>query len=450
MPLSDIANVIVNVASGGITQAGFGIPMILSASTPIASFPERVRYYTSLTGFAVDYGPDMPEFKAAQRIFGQSPRVQRLAVGRLLNKPMQRWKMTVTTVLDNTNYNLRIGDDTVTVLSDGTALNDEIVDAFVTGINLLTAAVTASAQGSVGSKYVQILADAAGTWFDVEILDSTGNTGASAAAMLGLAQDHADPGVAEDLDDLAVESNLWYGIINPWNSKAMVMEIAAWAEANKKLFLAATQDTASVTAAVGGTDVGDDLKDAAYARTSAWYHPSNGAFLDAGVMGKLFPKPPGSAAYFYKTIAGVPAYTLTATHKANLDAKYMNYYRTEAGRNITDRGIVASNEWIDIIVGLDQLEAWIQQDVALLEFNSDKIPFTDPGIASIQSVLIAVTKRAVRQSILAADPPPEVTVPLAKDVSAADKAARHLPDVFLIGTLAGAIHDLTVTVNVTP
>lgn len=447
MPLSDIVNTTTGVSTGGITQAGYGIPLIISYSTPLGSFTERLRFYTSLTGVAVDFAATTPEYKAASRIFSQNPKVRRIAIGRGLLKPTQRWKLTPTAV-NSTDYKLRVGGpagQVATYTSDSSATVAEITAGLTTAINALTGdTITASDSGT----HVVITGNAAGSWDDLEILDASGNTGALAASLLSLEQDHADPGVATDLDQIKLENNEWYGIVNPWNSKAMILAIAGWAESNKKLFIAQTQDTTSVTAAVGGTDVGDELKDAAYARTSAWYHPQTGAFLDAGVVGKMFPKPPGSAAYFYKTIAGVPAYTMTATHQANLNNKFMNHYRTEAGRNITDKGKVAANEWLDVIVGLDQLESWVQEDVALLEFNSDKIPFTDPGIATIQATLQSVTKRAVRQSILAADPEPEVSVPRAADISAADKAARHLPNVAINGTLAGAIHDLDVTINV--
>ena len=57
----------------------------------------------------------------------------------------------------------------------------------------------------------------------------------------------------------------------------------------------------------------------------------------------------------------------------------------------------------------------------------------------------ASLRAAVNQGILAADPAPTVTVPKVADVSAADKTARLLPDMKFTGTLAGAIHKVTIT-----
>ena len=76
-----------------------------------------------------------------------------------------------------------------------------------------------------------------------------------------------------------------------------------------------------------------------------------------------------------------PPYKMTTTYQNNLTAKNANFYYTIAGRNITAPGKVAAGEWIDTIRGRDRLQVRIQERVALVTMNADKIPYTDPGTA---------------------------------------------------------------------
>ena len=64
-----------------------------------------------------------------------------------------------------------------------------------------------------------------------------------------------------------------------------------------------------------------------------------------------------------------------------------------------------------------------------------KVPFTDAGIALVETAVRGVLQEGVAVGLLSPDPAPAVTVPKAADVSAEDKAARLLPDVKFTATL---------------
>jgi hypothetical protein len=275
-------------------------------------------------------------------------------------------------------------------------------------------------------------------WNDVEVLDL--------ADLLSIAQTHADPGVAADLAAILLENTTWYAIVNAYNSLAMVTAIAAWAEANGKLFLASTQDSAVITTAKSGTDdIGEALQAAAYARTSIIYHPATGSFIGAAWGGRVLPLDPGSETWAYKALAGVAQYTLTPTQRANALAKNVNIYETVAGLPMTNTGIVSAGEYIDVIRFRDWLVARIQERVASLLANANKVPFTDAGIAQVEAEVRAQLREGVGVGGLSDNPMPKVTVPKAKDVSSGDKAARILRNVQFDAVLAGAIHSLVIS-----
>lgn len=434
MPLSDIVTVSISVQSAGVTQAGFGVPLILSHT---ASWIERVRFYASLTGVATDFATTSPEYLAAQALFSQNPAPEKIAIGRMSIAVTQRWKVTVAAVANSTAYKLKVGANTATVTSGGSATNDAIVSALDTAVDALSGdTLTATTAGSTGSTYLVLTGDSANAWNAVEVLDPN---------LLSIEQDHADPGVAAALTAIRLESDAWYSIITLYNSKDYIAAVAAWAEANEKLYLVSSQDTPIITVAANvATDIAKTLKTSAYARTACSYHPNNGVFFDAGWQGKCLPLDPGSETWKFKTIAGVPATKLTATHQTNLTDKNCNYYYTVAGLNITTEGVVAAGEYIDVVRFRDWLKARMSERIFAKLVNAKKIPFTDSGIAVIEAEVRAQLSEAVAVGGLSPNPEPSVSVPLAKNVSTADKSARRLTGVSFTGTLAGAVHKLTI------
>lgn len=435
MAFSDFITVNITATSVGVTQAGFGVPLILG--TP--SWPsERIRFYTDITGVAADFATTRPEYLAANAIFSQSPRPPRIAIGRLALKPTQKRTITPTAV-NSAVYEIRINDETYSYTADASATAAEIVAGLLALINAGSADHNLTASGTTT---LVLTADNAGDWDDVEVLDT---------ALLSLEQDHADPGVATDLAAIKTIDNTWYAIINPWNSEAMALAIAAWAESNTKLFICATQDTPVANVAEGSADdVMKQMKTAAYVRTFPLYHGSNGEFLDAALAGRVLPLDPGSETWAYKTLAGVSASTLTSTQRTNITNKSGTYYVEEAGVNVTlavdgAAGQVSSGEWVDVVRFRDWIVARIGERTFSLLVNNAKIGYTDAGIAAIAGAVRSVLKDGKAVGGLDSF---DVIVGKVADADPADKTARRLRLVNFTADLAGAVHAATINGSV--
>lgn len=442
MGLSDIVTIQISTQVARVERAGFGMPLVLAADAPVG-FTERVRLYSDMTGVEVDFpapaaGQVGSTHAMCSAAFAQEPKPLRVAVGRLALKPTQRWAITPTAA-NSTKYEMKVNGNLISITSDGTATVTEIIGALKTAIDLLSLAITVSDQ----TTFMRIVANVAGVAFGVECLNTQ---------LLGIAQDHADPGYATDLAAILVENGTWYAILNAFNSKACVQAIAAWTESNKKLFIAATQESAVVNLALasdtgGAETVAKALKASAYFRTALIYHPDNSEYADGAWAGKCLPLDPGSETWAMKTLAGVAVTTLTTTQHTNAIQKFCNTYETYGGLNLTGvgdqsqggMGRVSGNEFIDVIRFRDWLEARMSEDVTAALAKAKKIPFTDGGIAVIQGVLEANLAAGVASGGLADDPAPKVTVPTAASVSSADKAVRKLTGVKFDAVLAGAI-----------
>lgn len=432
--ISDVINVNVSATSPGITQQGFGIPLILSTT---ANWVERTRSYTDISGVAADFASTTPEYLAAAVEFAQNPRPEQVIIGRLANKPTPQWDF-VPVAVNNATYSVRIGATTVSYTADGSATLAEITAGVKAAIDALSLAITVTTPSNTS---IHAVANSAGAWFDVQVTSDIGN--------LSCTQSQSDPGVSADLDAIFLENTSWYAVQCSWNSAAIVAVIAAWVEAHGRLFIAMTQDSACATHAVSGaTDIMATLNAAAYKRTATWYHPASGGFIDAGVMGRCLPLDPGSETWAFKTAAGVPVYALNSTQRTNILAKKGNVYEQIAGRNVTNTGTVADGEFIDIIRFVDWVGARVGEEIFNDLADNDKIPFDDAGIAQLGGDVRGVLQEGVRVGGFVKGST-LVQTPKASASSGTDRTNRFLQGLSASANLTGAVHTAKVNINVT-
>lgn len=437
-PISEIASVTVTLEAAALTQAGFGIPLILSRqSSPFAG--ARVLTYTRLTDVGTDFGTTSVEYRMATELFAQSPRPEIVYFGRCANLPTQRF--AITPVAGNaTTYTMTLenaaGDSVeCSFLSDGDATLAEIIAGLKSDIDGASLDVTVSDQ----TTYMRVIADNAGDWFSVESTSSP-------ISNLLVEQDHTTSNISADLDAILLENADWYCILNPFNSTADVTAIATWAESNEKLFVAQTQQTTVATVSGGSdtTSIAAVLETAARERTALVYHENTGAFLDAALAGKCLPKDVGTETWALKTLSLTEgASTLTSTHITNLKAKNCGYYTGIGNTFATFEGKTSSGGYIDVLRLRDAIKSDMQVDVANLLLSNDKVPYTNPGIHLVAATVRGVLDKYVRSGGIT--PEYLVTVPDIADVSDADKTARVLNDVEFDFTITGAIQKVNVS-----
>lgn len=298
-----------------------------------------------------------------------------------------------------------------------------------------------------------VVATAPGDWFSLEVGD---------VDLMSIVQDHADPGIADDLDDIVLKDSTWYWLQTNFNSKAMVLAAAEWVEANEKVYLPAVNDSAACTVAVGDspTDTMFELLDLEYKRTMYQYRESPAAFLDAGMAGLLAPKNPGLWTAKGKSPVGVGAAHLDPTHTANLLARRANSITFEGGRNVTWEGQVASPSYgfFDVIVSLDWLSDAVRKAIFGTQVSLDKVSYTDEDLAVFEAAVNGVIIEAVgpTHKIMAPgdpdnpeDPPPKFTIPKVADIDPSVRALREVPNCELTFRMAGAAHKIFVTATVT-
>lgn len=437
MSLDTLVSVTVNLQNAQVEQAGFGVPLV-AAYFPLSVFPQRVKEYAAATALAdmVDDGltASHPAYLAMQSVLSQNPKVTTVKLGRKANPSSQAIRWTPVNLTEDFVHTLTV-EGTLCSYTNGSG---ESVAGIVTAMQALADAVTG--------------ADASDDTTHLTITPTTTNDLISVVSTADHADAQiedltADPGLAADLNAIVAEDAAWYGLLLDSNSAAEVAVAAAWAEARNIVFGATTQDSECKSAAV--TDcIASTLQDTAYTRTFLMFHENPAQYAAAAWMGERFPSAPGSSTWAFKTPAGVTVSALKSAEIAALKGKACNYLIEVKGNNITLDGVTPSGEFIDVTRGIDWDRVRRQERLFTLLLNNPKVPYTDAGIAMVEAEMRAQNDAAVDAGLAAADPVPTVTVPRAADVSAANKAARALPDVGFSYTLAGAVHSVAVTGSV--
>ena len=207
------------------------------------------------------------------------------------------------------------------------------------------------------------------------------------------------------------------------------------------------------------TDTGYLLMNNNFFRTFWFYHADAATdFPECAVFARCFAILPGGETWANKKLAGVTTDPLTETQYLAITSKNGNTFERFRNVSITQNGKVAAGEWIDVI----RFRDWLQEEMTVNIFNalinSDKIPYTDAGIAIIENQMRAALRLGQTRGGIAPTEYDEdgnenlgytISVPLAANISANQKASRILQDMKFTARLAGAIHVMQIAGSLT-
>jgi hypothetical protein len=443
--LNDLVNIVITLQSAGISKADFGTPLVLAtlSSAVLAKWgPDVTRSYKKPADMLPDgFTVKDAAYKLVSAFKSQSPNPPSVVVGKRVTPQTQVITLTPTNTTVGYVYGGTISGSTGTVTWTHTVAGNlaAICTAIATAINT-AAPGSVVASGSSGTAVVCTQT----TGFVAEFTGMTEG--------LTVSDDTPDPtsAIATDLAAVNAAKPGWYGLAIDSFGKAEIEAVAAWVEANKRaLFVAQTSDTAVIasTYSSGGSDVGDYLKAHGYKRTALFWNQdlSLSGSLAVGCLSVHLTQTPGSDNWQYTNVTGAaPSDQLTATKISNLVSKNTNYYQTvDTDARVLGGGVVAFGEYADTVRGIDWWFATAQRGIvgAMLAAAPKKIPYTDAGVQrAVVGPLNLTNKQGIQNGLIATTPAPIVSVPLVRDVSPADKAARNFPDVGVTFTLAGAIN----------
>lgn len=430
MSLDTIMNLTITVESRAPSQAGFGTPLLFGYHT--RWLDRRVKEYAQADDMLDDgFDTDDDLYLAAKIVKAQSPSPDRFKIGRRVTPLTQVIVLTPKVTTEGYKYKGTVGGKafsytvlagaTLTTVGAGIAALVNTLSVGATAANL--AGVVTSTAGTPGTLVAYDFSDTPPD--DLEVKDAT-----------------VDTTTDDELPFVDKYDSDWYGLtVIDSSSKATALNAASWVETKRKLCTVQSADSETLNSGVTD-DVFSALKDSSYARTHGIYHRAIGGneWLAVGWQAGMLTTTPGSATPAFKSVAGVKKDRLQSGEETALQNKFASHYTDINNLGITFEGKSGSGEFVDTVRFIDWVYARMRETVLGILANNPKIPFTDGGVDIMRGGILSVIQLGQAAGGFAYDPAPTVTAPLVKNVPAANKIARILPDVDWTATLAGAIH----------
>lgn len=372
-------------------------------------------------------------YLAAQAWFSQGKHPGKLYIGR---KQINSVKLAVNKA-KAAEYKItvarKVGGETVTQTASTTGTAEMQPSAIATALK--TAAASIGVTVSVNNNVLTISSDDAFTLKYVS---------------LDKQEESSTESWTDALSAIQKAGGDWYGLAISSRKAADVLEVAAWAEANHKMFGTASSDE-QITDGSTDTDILSQLKTKGYAYTFGMYHTkAETEFPELALMADRFTYYPGQETWANVKLNGITADTLLESHVIVVQSKNGSTFENFGSFSISQQAKTASGEWIDVIRFHDWLKANMQADVAYALINAGgKVPYTDKGIQVIvnamrQSLDLGVQRGGIAQPELDSENKVlesyVIKYPRSSDISPNTKAKRILQDVGGVARLAGAIH----------
>lgn len=412
-------------------------------STVALTFEDAIRAYTTPASMLTDgFQTTDPEYIRAEELVEQDLTPPIFYVGRYGTPVAQ-----VTTVTpDVSSQTVQHFIQTIaSVPYDFTSDASPTAAEVVTGLIALINADSACPATATGTTTLILTAKVAGGGF-------------STAESLNLTAVQTTPNhsIVDDIAQAQVQNDSWYGVSICSNADGDIEQTAAFIEAQTKIFIGVSADSAIGTSST--TDIGSVLKGKSYKRTALMFSPASfNQGIEAGWLGGQLPATPGSNNWAFKTIVGVSPDTLSATQQvicigipeAGTQGKNVNIYQTVGGVNITEMGTMAGGQYIDITVGVDWLKSTIKTNLFAALVNSLKIPYTDKGTQVLISAVEAAIQQGVNNGLIDGQSLISVTAPLVATVPINQRANRISPTISFTCRLQGAFNAVIVQGTVT-
>lgn len=444
--LDQIVDIVITQQTAAVPQAGFGVPLIVGPKGFTNS--DVLRYYTSAKAMLADgFTTSDAEYKYAVEAFEQALSPTQVGIGKRTTAVTQVDTITPTAV-NLTLYKVTLDGVDYSYTSDASATVSEIVAGLLALVNADSAAPAAA----TGTVTLILTGKTAGQGFTTSI---------NANPDMALVHTTPNNGIVDDLVAIlnAPNGDLWYGLALCSNVVGDILQAAAFIETLKKIYVAASGDSAIDSGST--SDVASVLKGKGYKRTALFFSPgSYNLGVDAAWLGGQLPQTPGASTWMFKSLVGITPDSYTSNQRTTLigvpgvsTGKGVNIYETVGGVAITENGWMVGGQYIDITVGIDWLQSTMQNNIYSLLVNNPKIPYTDKGISVIENAVRQTLKQGSDDggTGLLDHTSIQVTTEAVADIPTSDRAARILPAgaVTFSARLTGAFQNIVINGTVT-
>lgn len=448
-----IVNVQISLNTTGISTEGFSTLLCVG---PHMYGLTRVSTYTDPNQMIEDgFSADDALYRMVSDAFAQTPSPAQVKVGR---QQVDGFTLMVGQLGATSTYTLTVSN----TLSDGTIRKKEYTYTNSSGsesdiLKGILQAITSDSDAVLTDNEEQA-AEETLTELHLEAKNPGTAFSVKVTSNLQIAMDDITETIAVSMAKIVTSDSDFYGVALASRVDEDILAMAEWAEANEKLFGTATAADGAKNSEITN-DIGSQLQAKNYYRTFWFYHALAATeYPECAIMARCFSINPGGETWANKQLSSITTDSLSETEALAVQGKNGNTFEPFRNISITQNGKVAAGEWIDVIRFRDWLAEEIKVNVFNLLINRDKVPYTDAGIAAIESqIRAALTLGQTRGGIAPTEYDENgnqnlgftISVPLSSSISPNQKALRILNDVKFTARLAGAIHVVNITGNLT-
>lgn len=423
--LNQIIDVSISLSTKGITEAGFGIPLIVGESLKLT---QRAKEYSSITEVADDFAESDVEYKMANLAFSQEKTPEKIIIGKKV-------KLNSTSITSAT----RVGSSGISAKRATIVQNNSNSEVGATAT--ISGFSTTSYNGTA-----EIIERISENSYVVEYPSALADSTASGSGVATISETFSN--AIQKINDFNGE---WYCALINSVLASDILSAASKIESLKKLLIVRSNETNNFDVA-DTSSILYQLKSLSYDRTAFIFNNDvSTKFIDSAWAGRMLPTIPGSENWAFKILKGVSSDNLLSSQSNAIFNQNGNTFENFAGQNITREGKVVSGEYIDIIRGVDWLKSKIQEELFLLLTNVEKLEFTDIGGDIIENKMKIVFERAVSNGLIAKDAEGngiyKINIPKKSSMATNNVISRYFTGITFTGTLAGAINKIGISGN---
>lgn len=477
LPLTPVVNIIVNLSTISAPRKAFDTACLIGDTTGVTDFnTARIVTYDSVDSMlSAGFSNSSRLLKAAQLIFGQRKVPKQVMVAKV---------GTVDTAGKNT-YTVgtnAVAEDTVTF--GGVTLTAGAVNGFAVGASVQATATNIAAAFAANetiSEVYNVTVDGA----KIVVTEKTAGGGATPGDMtytgtIVITAGTATPSATRAETPLEAftaarqADGEWYiGTLCMDLTDEQILEVASYTESctPDSMFAFTTTEDAVYDAQDGG--IFSQLQSLMYRRTIGQYstsHPDAIAAIVGWAMGAMTGTANSAYTLAYKSEVGVQAENymqVFTTNKVNAIKSFNGnvYINRGSYYNIFEEGKVFDGSWFDEIIFLDKFKNDCQLSLMDILVTDNKVPQTESGMGRLKNALKEECEKINLIGFIAAgvwkgtdmlDLKYGDTLPRGyiiqsepiNDQTQADRDARKAPPIYVSLKLAGAIHHVTVQVDV--
>jgi hypothetical protein len=477
LPLNPVVNIIVNLSTISAPRKAFDTACLMGDVGAVADFTNaRIVTYDSVDSMLSAGFPSTSRIvKAAQLIFGQAKTPRQVMVGKagtVNTAGKNTYTLTTNAVAEDT---VTFGGVTLTAGAENGFAVGETVAATATNIAAAFAAnatINATYNVTVDGAAIVVTEKTAGGGDTPGAMTTTG-TLVIAAGMATSSATRAETPVETYTACRQADGEWYVGLICADLTDEQILEVAAYNESctPDSVFAFTTAEAAVTDPTDGG--IFSQLQLLMYRRTIGQYstaHPDAIAAIVGWAMGAMTGTANSAYTLAYKSEVGVLAENAVqnfSTNKVNAVKSFNGnvYINRGSYYNIFEEGKVFDGSWFDEIIYLDKFKNDCQLTIMDLLVQNNKLPQTESGMGRIKNAIkteceslntIGFISAGVWKSGDMLDLKYGDTLPRGyiiqsepiNDQSQADRDARKAPPIYVSLKLAGAIHHVTVQVDV--